>query len=109
MPSEPSEINVSYELLVLRGPDAPEDGQVRGGVVGRIVEDIRSAKRVITALTLALVTGAGGTVAWVYAAGEDAGKERTEMREMRRDLDECLCRTRGGNWLPPGACVTSDP
>lgn len=82
---------------------------MRGGVVGELVAAHRSVKKLIYALLLGLVTGMGGTLAWVYAAGQEKGKERAEMRQLRLDVDECRRFLRRQNWLRHATGDTPDP
>jgi hypothetical protein len=103
------EIDLRYELTVLRGPSPPKDGEIKNGVVGMILADLKSAKHVIMALAIMLLGGVGSVLTWAYLAGQEKGQEKTELRLMRRELDECLLHVRGKNWIADTPRVTPDP
>ena len=95
--SDTDDIDLAYELIVLRGPDAPREGEVKGGVVGGLVARQRLTDKALIAILVAICGGLGGTFAWVYAAGQRRGEEQAEtrqrdkkVRELRRDVDKLL-------------------
>lgn len=110
VPPEP--LDIRYELTVLRGPDAVcgdgEDVKV-GGVIGSLRSRQRLYDKVVVGIVLAILAGIGGTFTWVYMVGQGKGRERAEMDQMRRDLDEALCRARGGIWRGQRGCDTPEP
>lgn len=98
MPEQSTDdIDLPYEMIVLRGPSPPRDGEVKGGVVGGLVSRQRLVDRGLVALLVAIFGGIGGTFALVYAAGQKDAEERAEDRlrdkqiqELRRDVDELM-------------------
>ena len=103
------EIDIAYEMIVLRGPVPPRDGEIKGGVVGVVVADLRWAKRALAGLALFILGGVGSVLTWTYLVGQEKGQERTEMRQMRREVDECIQHVRSRKWIADEPRATPDP
>lgn len=105
--SEKPEVDVHYELIVLRGPDPLKEGVVKGGVIGDLVVSRNSLRKFMIAVAVAILGGVGSIITWVWLAGDAQGARRTREEQLRKDVDRCLRHIESGE--PTAGSATTPP
>jgi hypothetical protein len=82
------DLNLKFELAVLRGPAPLAGNEVKFGVVGDHEKRITRFEKAVLALFCAMLAGAGGAFAWAYAAGQEKANAQRDVQQLRQELEE---------------------
>lgn len=82
------DLNLTFELAVLRGPATLTGNVVTGGVVGDHEKRLSRFEKAVIALAMMVLAGSGGAFAWAYAAGQEKANERRDLQQLRQELQE---------------------